>query len=217
MIKESTVADVFMGASWSDMSVVLKQHPDVFSPDFITEELFRHVEISVGSRVFGYSIPCTAIIPMADMLNHSDLDVQYEVFNKRLHLLDEKAGSYYTRSKFHFDYSFIYTPEELDKIKEDERHLLNVKGRSNMVNFKANQKRYTNTDTFADQMKLGIRLWDIPCIKRHYTQDNDDSSEEESDEEEKKSSVEDSQPSLVKEIIKQAELIGKGPKKFKHL
>jgi hypothetical protein len=37
-------------------------------------------------------------------------------------------------------------------------------------------------------MKLGIRIWDIPCIKRWYTQDNDDSDEdeEESDEEETK-------------------------------
>jgi len=28
------------------------------------------------------------MIPMADMLNHSDIDVQYEVFNKELHLTD---------------------------------------------------------------------------------------------------------------------------------
>jgi hypothetical protein len=64
-----------MGASWSDMSLIFRQHPDIFVPGFVTEELFRHVEISVGTRVFGYSIPCTAMIPMADMLNHSDIDV----------------------------------------------------------------------------------------------------------------------------------------------
>ena len=94
----------------------------------ITEELFRFVEISVGTRVFGYSIPCTAIIPMADMLNHSDLDVQYEVFNKQLHLNDVNSKDYYTRSKFMFDYQYIYTKEELVKIKEDEIQTLNIKG-----------------------------------------------------------------------------------------
>jgi hypothetical protein len=64
-----------MDASWSDMSLIFRQHRDIFVPGFVTEELFRHVEISVGTRVFGYSIPCTAMIPMADMLNHSDIDV----------------------------------------------------------------------------------------------------------------------------------------------
>jgi hypothetical protein len=78
----------YVGTTWSDMSQVFRLHPDVFKPGFITEELFRHVEMSVCSRVFGYSIPCTAMIPMADMLNHSDIDVQYEVFNKELHLTD---------------------------------------------------------------------------------------------------------------------------------
>ena len=127
-----------MGASWSDMSLIFRQHPDIFAPEFVTEELFRFVEISVGTRVFGYSIPCTAIIPMADMLNHSDLDVQYEVFNKQLHLNDVKSKDYYTRSKFMFDYQYIYTKEELVKIKEHEIQTLNIKGRFNEINFRAN-------------------------------------------------------------------------------
>jgi hypothetical protein len=37
-----------------------------------------------------------------------------------------------------FDYQFIYTKEELAKIKEDERQTLNVKGRFNEINFRAN-------------------------------------------------------------------------------
>lgn len=72
----------FMERSWHEMSLAIKAHPDVFAPGFVTEELFYHVETSVGTRVFGYSIPCTSMIPMADMLNHSDIDVQYEVCNK---------------------------------------------------------------------------------------------------------------------------------------
>jgi hypothetical protein len=64
-----------MERSWHEVSIALKQHPDVFKPGFLTEDLFYHVETSVGTRVFGYSIPCTAMIPMADMLNHSDIDV----------------------------------------------------------------------------------------------------------------------------------------------
>ena len=98
-----------MGTTWSDMSMVLRLYPDVFRPGFVTEELFRHVEMSVCSRVFGYSIPCTAMIPMADMLNHSDIDVQYEVFNKQLHLNDMENKDYYTRSKYMFDYSELYS------------------------------------------------------------------------------------------------------------
>ena len=131
-----------MGTTWSDMSMVLRLYPDVFRPGFVTEELFRHVEMSVCSRVFGYSIPCTAMIPMADMLNHSDIDVQYEVFIKQLHLNDMENKDYYTRSKYMFDYSELYSQEELDSISKDERKQLNVKGRFNQFNFRANQRRY---------------------------------------------------------------------------
>lgn len=121
-----------------------------------------------------------------------------------------------------FDYSHLYTKEEIDSFRDDERKMLNTKSRFNLVNFRANQKRYTEIETFAEQIKRGIRIWDIPCIKRRYTQDNDSSEEdeedsEEEDEEEKKESEKSEQSKLVKEIIKQASRVGKGPKRFKHL
>ena len=189
----------YVGSTWSDMSMIFRLYPEVFKPGFITKELFRHVEMSVCSRVFGYSIPCTALIPMADMLNHSDIDVQYEVFNKRLHLIDKQNTAYYTRSKYMFDYSYLYSKEELESISKDERQALNVKGRFNQFNFRANQKRYQSTESFAQQVELGIRLWDIPWVNQRYEQDNDteDEDDEEEDEEE-----ETKNPSLVKEIEK---------------
>lgn len=67
------------------------------------------------------------------------------------------------------------------------------------MNFRANQKRYWNCETFAEQHKLGIRLWDIPWVQRRFEQDNDDESEEE-DEEKSDQEEEPSMPPLVKEI-----------------
>jgi hypothetical protein len=132
----------YLDQSWHEMSMVLRQYPEVFKAGFITEELFHHVETSVSTRVFGYSIPCTAMIPMADMLNHSSIDVQYEVFNRSLHPKDVQAGHYFTRSKYMNDFSCLYNKQELEEISKDERVKLDVKGRFNEVNFRANVKRY---------------------------------------------------------------------------
>ena len=93
------------------LTCCFSQHPDVFRLDFITQELFRHVEVTVATRNFGYSIPSTSIIPMADMMNHSDIEVWHELFNKSLHLQDKNSESYYTRCKFMNDYSNIYDKE----------------------------------------------------------------------------------------------------------
>lgn len=114
----------------------------------MTQERYLHVEVSVSTRVFGYSIPCTAMIPMADMLNHADVDVQYEVFNKRLHLGDKQSGNYYTRSKYMNDFAFMYTLEEIEKLCQADRFLLNIKGRFNSENFAKNMERYWDSRSF---------------------------------------------------------------------
>lgn len=51
-------------------------------------------------------------------------------------MLDKAAGSYFTRSKFMNDYSHLFDAHELEKA--DERMRLNVKGRFNPTNFRAN-------------------------------------------------------------------------------
>ena len=68
-------------------------------------------------------------------------------------------------------------------------------------------------------MKLGIRLWDIPCIKRFYAQDNDESEDgDESDDERKKKGEEtNSSISLEDEISQHSYIIGTGPKKHNHI
>lgn len=65
----------YMDKNYNEMALICLQHPGIIKPGFLTKELYRHVEVSVSTRVFGYSIPCTALFPMADMLNHSDIDV----------------------------------------------------------------------------------------------------------------------------------------------
>ena len=41
-----------------------------------------------------------------------------------------------------FNYSELYSKDELEAIGKDERTHLNVKGRFNVFNFRANYKRY---------------------------------------------------------------------------
>jgi hypothetical protein len=137
------------------------------------------------------------------------------VFNKELHPKDKAAGSYFTRSKYMNDYSHLFSANEIDSLYKDERQKLNIRGRFNVINFRANQNKYWNCATFAEKAKHGIRLWDIPWIRRRYEQDNDDTDEDESEEEEKNDNSQ--QPNLAKEIMKQAESLKKGPKQGHHL
>lgn len=116
LVELDRIRDFKENSSWGQMKPIFGKYPEVFKPDFVTHELFLHVETSVATRVFGYSIPCTAMIPLADMLNHADIDVQYEIFNKRLHPGDQSSGSYFTRSKYMNDFSFMYTQAELDAL-----------------------------------------------------------------------------------------------------
>lgn len=47
--------------------------PTVFKkPEFLTKSLFNRIYGCVISRCFGYGVPYTSLIPMADFHNHTD-------------------------------------------------------------------------------------------------------------------------------------------------
>ena len=121
------------------------------------------------------------MIPMADNCNHSDVTVVQEIFNKELHLQADRDSPYFTKSKFMNDYSLNFDESEINEYNER-----NIKGRYNKANFEEN-KKFQGVEIIKESLSSGIELWNVPCIREHYKEDNDTESEEE--EETKESNI----------------------------
>ena len=77
------------------------------------------------------------MVPMADNLNHSSVEVTNEMINLKYHIQGHKNENYFSIEKFFNDYSAIFkhlkTPDELM-----EKNNLNITGRFNREIFKMN-------------------------------------------------------------------------------
>ena len=78
------------------------------------------------------------------------------------------------------DYSIIF---DEDEYSDNYEHTVNVKGRFNRTNFAAN-KQYSSVEKIKSCLNSGIQLWDVPCLRETYIEDNDTSEEEDEELEE---------------------------------
>lgn len=67
---------------WQDIKNVLIRYPELFSPELVDRSLFMRIFAQVCSRCFGWGLPTTAMIPMADNMNHSHATCVNETINK---------------------------------------------------------------------------------------------------------------------------------------
>ena len=88
--------------------MIIKKYPHVFHEKFIDQGLFNNIYSQVCSRCFGYGLPTTSMIPMADNLNHNCLDVTHEIINQDIHLEGFSNQSYYKMQKSMNDYSILF-------------------------------------------------------------------------------------------------------------
>ena len=106
---------------WLNFTTILRQYPDIFPETFMTQSLFNICYSHVYSRCFGYGLDSTSMIPMADNLNHSCVDVTQELINLDLHKSGPADEQYYRVSKFLTDYTQIYTHRGQKLGNEDDR------------------------------------------------------------------------------------------------
>ena len=64
---------------------VLRKHEHIFPKEMQDQKLFEDVYFKVCTRCFGFGCDSTSMIPMADMLNHSSVEINYEIINISLH------------------------------------------------------------------------------------------------------------------------------------
>jgi len=62
----------------------------------------------VCTRCFGYGLESTAMIPMADNLNHSSVDITNEMMSMANHPKGDRNLEYYRIGKYLVDYSAAF-------------------------------------------------------------------------------------------------------------
>ena len=68
---------------WVQIEKALSKYPDHFTG--LTKELFMHFYNLACTRCFGWSLPDTMMVPLADFMNHLPIDTQFGVYSKRSH------------------------------------------------------------------------------------------------------------------------------------
>ena len=67
------------------------------------------------------------------------------------------------------DYTINFDEEEY---AHNHDYTINVKGRYNKANFEAN-RQFSSVEKIKESLNSGIQLWDVPCIRETYIEDND--------------------------------------------
>ena len=100
--------DAELQATWVLFEKVLLDNKEIFESKFIDRDLFMLVYAQVCTRCFGYGLESTSMIPMADNLNHSSVDITNEMMCMKLHPKGDTNMAYYRIAKYLADYSSAF-------------------------------------------------------------------------------------------------------------
>ena len=95
---------------WNQLEPIFNEFPDIF-PGY-TKELFLEMYNYACTRVFGWTLPNTMMVPMADFQNHLPVDTQYDCYSKDHHLSKQSINSAKTeenKGNLKVDFSGMYT------------------------------------------------------------------------------------------------------------
>ena len=165
---------------WTQLANCMSKYPEIFQESSLQIELFKRFYAQVCTRCFGWSMPTTAMIPVADNFNHSNVQTEFSIFHKKMHLECNRDSQYFTKTRFMNDFSLCYDQSEYNY---SEQLTKNVQGHYNKGNFEAN-KKFSEVESIKAAIDQGIELWNVPCIRETFTEDNDTTESEESEEEE---------------------------------
>ena len=112
---------------WTQLEAVFKTYPDVFPG--ATKELWLEMYNFACTRCFGWSLPSTMMVPMADFQNHLPVDTQYDVFSKEAHASKSSVNSAKTeknKGNLKVDFSAVYSKQFMEDL--DPEYQAMIKG-----------------------------------------------------------------------------------------
>ena len=69
---------------WASIEPVLARHANDLFPGY-TKEIFLRMYNFACTRCFGWTLPSTMMVPLADFMNHLPIDTSYDVYSKHEH------------------------------------------------------------------------------------------------------------------------------------
>jgi len=134
---------------WRNVMACLEKYPHIIKPETNTRQVFFKLYAQVCTRCFGWGLPHTSMVPMADNCNHSDVTVVQELINNELHAKVTPDSKYYTRSKFMNNVAECFegdvkTEELMAKLEGDELKEVrsNLEGRFDRELYEENVSEY---------------------------------------------------------------------------
>ena len=129
------------------------------------------------TRCFANGVESYTLIPMADNLNHSSVEVNLEMINTHLHLNSTTNLDYFRIAKVVNDYNIVF--QNWLKEEELEDHKLEVAGRFDRSAF-ANNLEHMNHCKVLDLMRTSpCQIWEVPYFLDEFQEYNDTSSDDE--------------------------------------
>lgn len=176
---------------WEEISKILPLYPQYFTG--ATKENFLLMYNYACTRCFGWTLPSTMMVPLADFLNHQPCDTQYEIYQRQLHTVKASVDSqgYKTTKRFSIDYTNLYTEDELSKL--DMETVKKVKGEvdeKDLIHITRKQLMEETRQKIEEKTKNNV--WEVGYWSTDDEEDNDsdyegpenEDEEEEYDEEE---------------------------------
>lgn len=71
------------------------------------------------TRCFGWTLPNTMMVPLADFMNHLPIDTSYNVYSKSCHEAKQSVAASRTTSSFRPDKRTDYSAAYAKEFKED--------------------------------------------------------------------------------------------------
>jgi len=76
---------------WEQIEPMLRSNQVLF-PGY-TKELFQRMYNYACTRCFGWTMPSTMMVPLADFMNHLPIDNDYNVYSKESHQVCQQVNS----------------------------------------------------------------------------------------------------------------------------
>ena len=163
---------------WYMFKKVIRKYPWIFQERYINKDLFYNLYGQVCTRCFGYGLPSTTMVPMADNVNHSSFSITNEIVNIKKHMEEDKEDLDYLRTdKLICNFSGLFKHQKV----EAPSHVVN--GRFNKEVYLKNHKLISVESTKDHMSKDYMQIWHIPYLYMNLTESNDTSDEEDGEQE----------------------------------
>jgi hypothetical protein len=107
-----------MEKQWKWMDKVVREYPELFSPEKVNRDLFFYCYEICMTRGYGWTLPSVCLVPLADMFNHHCDSTTHYMINTRFEGHVEQAHAKYNIKKHKIDLE-LFQDKSLSFSQED--------------------------------------------------------------------------------------------------